>query len=253
MPAFVLPSGLPIVIAPFVGSFLGVVVQRVPERRPIVISRSACAGCGSPLRPHELVPLLSFVWQRGRCRHCSAPIGWFHPAIEGAALTISVWSMLTEATQPAIWTTCLLGWTLLTLACIDIRCFRLPDLLTLPLLLAGLGLTASLAPDQLFLHALGAACGYGALRGIALTYRMLRRREGLGAGDAKLLAAAGAWLGIGALSDVVLFAAVTGLAWAAACGVAGRQVRSTTALPFGPCLALGFWLAWLARARWGLS
>lgn len=252
MLSFTSPDYVLVIIAPFIGSFLGVVVQRLPDQRPIALSRSACGDCGSTLQPQELIPLASFAWQRGRCRNCNSAIGWFHPAIEAAALAVAVCSLLAETTAPAAWTTCLLGWTLLTLAWIDARCFRLPDILTLPLLLAGLCLTFRDAPGDLFWHALGAACGYGALRGLSLTYRFLRGREGLGAGDAKLLAAAGAWFGVGALADVVLIAAVSALAWVAVCAILGRQIRATTALPFGPFLALAFWVAWLGRSHWGL-
>ncbi len=93
--------------------------------------------------------------------------------------------------------------------------------------------------------ALGAALGYLAFRLVAMLYRRLRGREGLGAGDAKLLAAAGAWLGAQALPGVVLLAAVSALALALLASARGGRLSATLAVPFGPPLAVAIWLAWL--------
>jgi leader peptidase (prepilin peptidase)/N-methyltransferase len=253
MLALTLPAWSPLLVAPFIGSFLGVLIQRLPNDRPVAFARSACAACGTVLSPRDLVPVASFVLQRGLCRHCGSPIGWFYPTVELAALGVAVWSVIACQTPQQVWIGCLLGWTLLTLGWIDALCFLLPDLLTLPLLLCGLGVVIATAPDEAFWHALGAVCGYLGLRGVAVTYRVLRGREGLGAGDAKLLAAAGAWVGAGALPSLVLLAALTGLAWAGLAALAGRSMRATTAVPFGPFLAASFWLVWLYWPIWGLA
>jgi leader peptidase (prepilin peptidase) / N-methyltransferase len=105
----------------------------------------------------------------------------------------------------------LVGWTLLTLAWIDVEQFRLPDALTLPLLGAGLVATEVTAPDALGDHLIGAAVGYLAFRTVRNAYRTVRRKDGLGLGDAKLLSAAGAWLGWALLPDVVFGAALLGV------------------------------------------
>lgn len=250
MPALEWPACLPpLLAAPFVGSFLGVLIMRLPEQRPWALARSCCAACGTALAPRDLVPLASFMLQRGRCRHCGDPIGWFHPAVELAAFGIAVWAVLANGEPADIWASCLLGWTLLALAWIDARWMILPDVLTLPLLLAGLGITWLREPDAVFRHAAGAAAGYLALRGVAVAYRALRGRDGMGTGDAKLLAAAGAWLGLTPLPWVVLLAAIGGLVMAGLLVVRGRQPRMTTALPFGPCLAAALWLLWLHGPR----
>jgi leader peptidase (prepilin peptidase)/N-methyltransferase len=157
---------------------------------------------------------------------------------------IAGWAALVVA-GPPLYASCLLGWVLLALAICDWRSFLLPDALTLPLLLAGLGVTAWLTPAAVFDHAAAAALGYALFRGIALGYRRLRGREGMGAGDAKLLAAGGAWLGLMPLPIVMLAAALSGLLFAAALALGGTRVRGETALPFGPALALGIWLVWL--------
>jgi leader peptidase (prepilin peptidase)/N-methyltransferase len=244
---------LPLLAGPFIGSFLGVLILRLPEGQPVAISRSSCSACGAVLGPMDLVPLFSFALLRGHCRHCNRAIGWFYPAVELSALAVAAWAAITSQTPQQIWPSCLLGWTLLALAWIDVRSFILPDVLTLLLLLAGLGVVTLTAPDNLFSHALGAAAGYLVLYAVNAVYRMLRGRDGLGLGDAKLLAAAGAWMGVGALPWVVLLAALAGLAFAAVAAAAGRTMRANTALPFGAFLAAAFWLYWLYGSAWTLT
>jgi leader peptidase (prepilin peptidase)/N-methyltransferase len=235
---------LPILLAPFVGSFLGVLVVRLPDGRPVALSRSACDRCGHRLGALDLIPLISFAVQRGRCRYCEQPIGPFPLAIELAATGVALWAVL--ATEGAdVWLTCLLGWTLLTASWIDARTMILPDVLTLPLLIAGLFVTAINTPDSLIDHCLAAASGYLILFATAWTYRKLRGRDGLGLGDAKLLAALGAWLGLDALPVVLFMASCLGLAAAGAGALAGRRMTASTAIPFGPYLAGAGWLLWL--------
>ncbi len=237
----------PVVLSPFIGSFLGVVIERLPQRRPIALGRSVCAACEHALGPADLVPLLSFTARRGRCRHCRAPIPRFHLWIELAAIAVSLSAALAvpQDTQ-SLWAGCLLGWTLLALAWIDAETWCLPDVLTLPLILAGLLATAWLDRDDLTDHALAAALGYSAFRLLNAGYRRLRGRDGLGEGDAKLLAASGAWVGSAALPFAVLAAALGGLAWAGILHLRGTRLTGGLKLPFGPFLALGSWLAWLA-------
>jgi leader peptidase (prepilin peptidase)/N-methyltransferase len=127
---------------------------------------------------------------------------------------------------------------LLAAALSDARRLVLPDGLTLPLIPVGLGL-AWLQPPALTARLIGAVAGYLGLAGLAALYRRWRGRDGLGLGDAKLLAAAGAWVGWQALPSVLLIGAALGLAWALA-----RRLRADQPLPFGPFLAIGFWLVW---------
>jgi leader peptidase (prepilin peptidase)/N-methyltransferase len=241
VPAWLAPCAL----APFIGSFLGVLVLRLPEGKGVAWSRSRCARCGVALRPAELVPLLSYLALRGRCGACGGRIGRFHPAIEAAALAVAAMASLVFAEAAWIWVSCALGWTLLALAWIDARSFLLPDALTLPLLAGGLAMVAWTDPAALGLHALAALVGYAAFRALAWAYARLRGREGLGGGDAKLLAAGGAWLGPAALPAVVVLAALAGIAAAGALALAGRRMDAGTALPFGPALAGAIWLIWL--------
>jgi leader peptidase (prepilin peptidase) / N-methyltransferase len=236
---------LPVVVGPFIGSFLLVTVLRYPGLDGVASGRSACPACRAPIAVRDLVPLVSWALLRGRCRDCAAAIGWHYPAVELAAGAIAL-SAATVLSGWLLWASCALGWTLLTLSLIDLRCQTLPDFLTLPLLLAGLVVTAIGWPAALPGHALGAALGYGALAGIGWLYRALRGHDGLGLGDAKLLAAGGAWLSWQALPGVVLGAALLALLAVAVGRVVWRvPLSAATRIPFGPYLAAAIWLAWL--------
>ena len=234
----------PLLVSPFIGSLMGVLILRLPEGRPVAAARSACDHCGHRLRARDLVPLASYLRSRGRCRYCNAKIAPFHLAVELAALAVSIWAIATVATDD-LWPTCLLGWTLLTLAWIDIRVMLLPDVLTLPLLVAGLVVTEVRDPGSLAGNVVAAVIGYSGLAAIAWAYRRLRGRDGLGMGDAKLLGAIGAWLGLGLLPFTLLLAACLGLLAAGGAMLAGMRVSATTRIPFGGCLALAAWLMWI--------
>jgi leader peptidase (prepilin peptidase)/N-methyltransferase len=134
-----------------------------------------------------------------------------------------------------------LACALLAISAIDLRERRIPDLLSLPLLVSGLVWSAWAGDRPWTAHALGAVAGYGTLAIFGALYFRWRGREGLGLGDAKLFAAAGAWLGWRALPMVLLIASLCGLLFALLTG----RVRPDRKLPFGPPLALGFWLTWI--------
>jgi leader peptidase (prepilin peptidase) / N-methyltransferase len=233
-----------LVAGPFVGSFLGVVIERLPAGRPLAFGRSRCDACGATLGAKDLVPIASWLWQRGRCAHCRAELSAFYPIIELAALAVAASAALVVSGWLLL-VSCMLGWTLLMLAAIDQRHFLLPDILTLPLIPAGLLVAFALDPALVTSHLVGALAGFAAFAAIAFVYKRLRRREGLGLGDAKLLAAAGAWLGWQALPGVVVIAAVCALAVALARAVMGDRLSATTKIAFGSYLALAFWLIWL--------
>jgi leader peptidase (prepilin peptidase)/N-methyltransferase len=227
--------------APFIGSFLGVVVRRWPRGTPMVLARSKCESCGAALGVRDLLPLVSFAAARGRCRHCGEPVPWFHPAIELAAMAVAL-SAMVSFSGPALWPWCVLGWGLLALAWIDAEWMLLPDVLTLPLLATGLGMGVLVAPDSLVPRAAGAVAGWGVFAGIAWIYRRLRHRDGLGGGDAKLLAVAGAWLGLEMLPRVVMLAALAAAAWAMTLQLWRGRMAAAEPVPFGPWLALSIWL-----------
>jgi leader peptidase (prepilin peptidase)/N-methyltransferase len=233
-----------LLVAPFIGSFLGLVIRRLPDGLPIAFARSVCEECGVRLKTRDLVPVLSWLMQKGRCRCCGHRLGWFYPGVELAAVAVALSAVLVDGGE-SIWLDCLLGWWLLTLGWIDLRRGLLPDILTLPLVLAGLAAAAVFDPAELTQRALGAALGYTSLVIVAAVYRKLRGREGLGHGDAKLLAASGAWVGAAALPQVILLAALAALLVAAGLRLAGTRLSAHSALPFGPFLALVTWVLWL--------
>ncbi len=236
-----------LLISPFVGSFLGVLIDRLPVGGAVVLARSACPRCGRRIAPIDLVPLLSWLMLLGRCRRCRASIGWFHPAIEMAAIGVALWSVLVVPGW-AVVETAVLGWTLLVLAVIDWRHMILPDVVTLPL--AAMGITiaavrhAGLPVDEV----IGAALGAATLGTVAVGYERWTGRHGLGLGDAKLFAAAGAWAGWQSLPSVLLIGSAAGLAATAIVHRLSAEpgsIRGKDAIPFGPYLALGFWVTWL--------
>ena len=241
---FPLAAFLLILAAPCIGSFLGVVIERLPAGRPILVGRSACPHCGTVLRPRDLVPLASWLIARGRCRHCGIRLSPFYPAIELGALAVALWSLAVLPGWMA-WAGCGLGWALLAMSVIDSRHLILPDQLTLPLIPAGLAMVWALDPGRLPEHALAATGGFLLVLAVGMTYRRLRGREGIGLGDAKLLAAAGAWVSWEGLPSVLLIAAASGLAGALVSGLADGRLAARRQVPFGPYLAAGFWLVWL--------
>ncbi len=172
------------------------------------------------------------------------------PAVTAGTALVAAWSAaaLPDVLVPVA---CLLGWALLLAALVDIRCRLLPDRVVLPLIPLGLAVAAWEAPADGRLAVLGghgaaAALGYASFAGLAAGYRRLRGRDGLGLGDAKLLAAAGAWVGVEGLSSVVLLAALAALAVAAVLALVRRQALAAgTSVAFGPYLAGALWVVWL--------
>ena len=234
----------PVAIAPFVGSFLGVIATRVERAGSIVLGHSACPACGVRLGPRDLVPILSWLASRGRCRHCGQSIGAFYPAIELAALTVAVWAAVFTSGW-ILWASCVFGWALLVLAIIDFKYYLLPDFLTLPLIPAGLLAAYVLDPSSLIDNIIGAAVGFSFVIILRWLYQILRGREGMGLGDAKLLAAAGAWVSWTGLPSVVLLAALIGLMIALLRHWRGGKLALTDRVPFGTYLCFGAWIVWL--------
>ena len=234
----------PLALSPIIGSFLTALITRVEAPGSLVLGRSRCNSCGGTLRVLELVPILSWVVLRGRCSQCARPIGLFYPAIELAAIVIALWA---AAVVPSslLWVSCILGWTLLALAVIDYRHFLLPDYLTLPLIPFGLIVTWANDEPALIDHIIGVVAGFGFVVLLRAAYHRIRGREGMGLGDAKLLAASGAFVAWQALPSVILIASVAGLAFALARAVAGGTISLADRLAFGTFLCFGTWIVWL--------
>lgn len=230
------------------GSFIATLCLRWPAGRSVVRGRSACDRCGHVLHTRDLVPVLSALYARGRCRICGARIAGFHTAVELAAGAIGALPFLFAAPPQAIgWA--LLGWLLLPLALLDARHLWLPNALTAALALGGLLAGPLLLPLAWSDRLIGGAAGFGSLWLIGALYRLLRGRDGLGGGDAKLLGALGLWFGWAMLPYLLLLASLLGLGAAIVLQATRGGVDRLTALPFGSCLAAAGWLLpawWLA-------
>ncbi|MEO0318220.1 MAG: hypothetical protein RL404_1897 [Pseudomonadota bacterium] len=247
------------VIGLLVGSFLNVVIYRLPvmmqretdnfiavERgeplphtRPynLVIPRSACPSCGHALSAAENIPLLSWVWLGGRCRHCGARVSVRYPLVEALAALLSGWVAWRLGSGFEGVAALLLVWSLLAMTFIDIDTQMLPDDLTLPLVWGGLlvNLTGGFVP--LPEAVIGAAAGYLSLWAVYWAYRIATGKEGIGYGDFKLLAALGAWLGWTMLPLVVLLSSLLGAVVGITLIVLRRHQRGVP-IPFGPFLAV---------------
>ncbi len=268
-------SGSVFLLSLLIGSFLNVVIYRIPvmldrewraqaaaldsadgaapvvaaEAFNLLVPRSACPACRAPIGAWQNVPVVSWLLLRGRCAACKARISPRYPIVEALTAILSAWvACHFEFGWPAA-CALLVTWTLIALTGIDIDHQLLPDNITLPLMWAGLlaavligpqsGAALPVAPTTAIV---GAAAGYLSLWLVFHTFRLLTGKEGMGYGDFKLFAALGAWLGWKALPLIILLSAATG----AVVGIAlilfkGRDRAQP--MPFGPYLAAAGWLA----------
>jgi leader peptidase (prepilin peptidase)/N-methyltransferase len=267
-----------------VGSFLNVVVARVPAGESIVHPRSRCPACRTPIAWYDNVPVLSWLLLRGRCRACRATISFRYPLVEflgGAAALVAV---SRHGLSPAALAEFGFAATLLALSFIDLDTWLLPHVITVPLLLAGVGLSALglTAAPSLPSSLGGAAAGWLSFAAVSVAGEKVLRKEALGFGDVWLLGGIGAWVGVGGLLPVVLLASLQGTVIGLALILLGRGqpgpapaagpdpaatgpevapeiapapvsdadwVPPRNAVPFGPFLAAGA-LEWLWLQGW---
>ena len=246
-----------------IGSFLNVVIHRGPvlwglvegesNRGNFAAPRSYCPLCRMQLKWFELIPILSFALQRGRCSYCGGAIALRYPLVEFGGLIAGLISFMVLGPSAAAIFAAIFLFALLALTVIDLETGFLPDAITLPLTAIGFGANAF----NLFVPwqdaAIGAVAGYGVFRLIGSAYEHWRGVEGLGQGDAKLLAAIGAWIGWMALPVVVLAGALATLAAVAIGQITGKKVDAQTPIPFGPGLCLGGALGLGAAALGGFA
>ncbi len=227
------------------GSFLATLVLRWPQGLTLS-GRSRCDSCGKPLGVTELVPILSWLAARGRCRNCGADIDPLHPMIEFSCAIVGVLAQLAAPGLEGL-AGALFGWFLIALAALDTRHLWLPDALTLPLLALGL----LLGPGDWQTRLLSAALAGGSLWLVARVFQAIRKREGMGMGDVKLMAAIGAWLSPAHLPPLLLLSALLGLAAVGVARLRGRKIDSDVRIPFGACLAAAAFPLWLFFAGGG--
>jgi leader peptidase (prepilin peptidase)/N-methyltransferase len=260
--------GLAFVVGLCVGSFINVVVHRLPRMLErdwraqcaelagstlpaeppynLVVPRSACPSCGHAIGAHENIPLVSWLALRGKCSACGTPISARYPLVEltgGVLAALAIWKFGPTPTGLAA---CGLLWALIALTFIDFDTQLLPDDITLPLLWAGLlvqlaipalGRTQPTFVTSLTEAVIGAAAGYLSLWLVYWIFRLVRGKEGMGYGDFKLLGALGAWLGWQLLVPIILMSSVVGAVIGLAL-IAFRGRDHSVPLAFGPYLAI---------------
>lgn len=229
------------VLGLLVGSFLNVVIRRLPAGESIAFPASHCPLCKAPIRWHDNVPLLGYLLLGGRCRACRAPISAEYPLVEaatGALFAAIAWRVGMVAALPVY---LLLGAALLALAVIDLHHRILPDRITLPGIAVGLAASATLLPSGLVSAVIGAVAGGGLFYLIAVL-----SRGGMGGGDIKLIAMVGAFLGWQAVLLTTFLASVAGGLVGGVLMLAFGKGRKH-AVPFGPFLSL----AAIVSLLWG--
>ena len=260
-------TGAVAILSLAVGSFLNVVIHRLPkmmerqwraeiaahggeepaaERYDLVVPRSQCPACGQPITALQNIPVVSYLLLRGKCAMCNARISPRYPLVElltGVLSGYIAWHFGFTWTAAAA---LLFAWALIALAFIDLDTFYLPDDITLPLAWAGLLVNIRGAFATLEAAVLGAIAGYLALWTIYWAFKWATGKEGMGYGDFKLLAALGAWLGWKMLPVVILLSSLIGAAVGIALIAFARHGRNVP-IPFGPYLVLGG----LAALFWG--
>jgi leader peptidase (prepilin peptidase)/N-methyltransferase len=237
-----------LIASPFIGSFISASANSWPDWGKTLQTRSTCSHCQKQLQTRDLIPILSFLLLGGKCKFCSAPIGINHLLTEICAALIAgfaVWVFSGALVLASVF----LGWILLFGALVDLRTRLLPNEMNLILVITGLLVSFWQGGGQGLLYALLATIiGYGVFFIIAKIYLRLRGREGLGLGDAKLLAAGGAWLGPFALSWVILLACIIALAGILITSIYSRKkTKADTIISFGPALAIAIYLLWLVK------
>jgi len=213
-----------------------------PPRFNLLTPRSRCPACGTAIAARHNIPLLSWLWLRGRCSACTNPISWRYPAVELATGLLFAGAAWRFGPQPVALAWCGVLAVLVAATLIDWDTTLLPDSLTLPLLWAGLVAATLGWTLPLSTAVWGAVVGYLSLWSVYWLFKLATGKQGMGHGDFKLLAALGAWFGWQQLLALVLIASLSGLLLAAA--LAWRQrLPANRQIAFGPCLALaGAWL-----------
>jgi leader peptidase (prepilin peptidase)/N-methyltransferase len=276
------PGGVFVAVAALfglmIGSFLNVVIHRLPrmmerdwaaqcaelrgeaptptERFSLVLPRSRCPHCNRQIGSLENIPVLSFLFLRGRCRGCGQPISWRYPVVE--ALTGLLFGLLAWKLGPNLAAAGAMGFVaaMIALTFIDFDTQLLPDDITLPLLWIGLLLNIFGTYTDLTSAVIGAMAGYLSLWAVYWLFKLATGKEGMGYGDFKLLAAIGAWLGWQMLPLTILMSSFVGALVGIGLIVLARHGRNVP-IPFGPYLAAAgvialFWGKPLTQAYLGL-
>jgi leader peptidase (prepilin peptidase)/N-methyltransferase len=250
--------GLAAVLGLLVGSFLNVVIYRLPKmmeadwqaqaaelrgepvaeraRFNLMTPRSRCPHCGTPIAAWQNIPVVSWLILRGRCGHCGTSIPMRYPLVEAFSGLLAALAIASFGPTAAGAGALLLGFALIALTFIDLDTQLLPDDITLPLLWLGLAFNLGSTFVPISEAVVGAMLGYGILWSIFWLFKLVTGKEGMGYGDFKLLAALGAWFGWKQIPSIILLASAVG-ATVGILLIVSRQHRREAPIPFGPYLA----------------
>ena len=239
------------------GSFANVCAWRIPRGESVVFPRSHCPRCGAAIPWYLNIPVLSFLSLRGRCADCRAPISWQYPLVEFFCGVLFALQGIRVAGATLL-AGLVLSFVLLTVAVIDIRHRIIPDVLSLGLLGAGLLVSpwnsclGTSSGEKVGTSLIGAGAAFAVMFALAWGGEKVFKKEALGGGDIKLMAAVGAFLGWRGAFVALFLGSLAGTV-AAVVGMATGRLRRGDYLPFGPFLALGSWASWMGGARlWSL-
>lgn len=227
------------------GSFVAALCSRWPKGESVAAGRSRCDRCNLQIASYDLLPIVSFILLRGKCRTCKEKIDRRSTVIELAAILVAAIPLLLLPASQAV-ATAIFGWLLLPLIVLDLTHLWLPNRLIVSLALVGLAVGPALTTEIAFAdRMIGFAAGFLSLEIIRRGYKYLRHNDGMGQGDPKLFGVLGIWLGWQTLPIALLIASVIGLTWTVVMrGLAGN---ARTALPFGAYLGIAAYLAVLQR------
>ncbi|MGE0085983.1 MAG: A24 family peptidase [Desulfococcaceae bacterium] len=221
-----------------IGSFLNVCIYRIPESKSIVTPPSSCPQCGYRIRYYDNIPVISYLFLRGKCRQCRAPISFRYPMVELISGFFALWVYLRFGLHLQSLVYFAFISTLLVITFIDIDHRIIPDAISLPgiplFFLASFAVPSLTYMDSL----LGIIAGGGSLYAVALTYLLLTKREGMGGGDIKLLAMMGGLIGWKGVFFTIFVSSAIGTVSGLAIMLATRK-NMKLAVPFGPFLAMG--------------
>jgi leader peptidase (prepilin peptidase)/N-methyltransferase len=226
------------ILGAIVGSFLNVCIYRVPKRESLIYPASHCTHCGRPIKFYDNIPLISYILLGGKCRYCKEHISIRYPVVEGlSGLLCTALFIKHGLTLPFVLYFCFAA-LLLIITFIDIDYQLIPDIISLPGIFIGLG-SSFLMPHLSWLESFfGILIGGGFLFFVAIGYKWLTGRDGMGGGDVKLLAMMGAWLGWKAIPFVLLSSSLIGAVVGGGSLLINKKGLRHT-IPFGPFLSLG--------------
>ncbi len=224
--------------------FLEQPAEETPERFNLILPRSRCGNCGHKITAWENIPIISYLFLRGKCSSCKAHISIQYPLVELFTGIVSLWIALHFGLTLQTAFALLFSWTLIAASGIDIGHKLLPDTMTLPLMWLGILLGFFDIFVDLEASVIGAMAGYMSLWSVYIVFKVITGKEGMGHGDFKLLAMLGAWMGWKMLLVIILTSSLVG-ATVGLTMIALKKTSRATQIPFGPYLAAAGWISLL--------